>query len=169
MSNLFAYLRIKCRKYDSKYLFKDCYEEESRVMKTKPVNFLLALDIEPSPVNALPRLLEVFKKTGIPGTIFVTGQISKMVEPFLNVGWSIQTHTHPNLHPEFNGSYKLADYSYSSQLVMIQRDKETIEKTLNIKSIAFRAGKLSMNDPIQCCSQIRVRSIVAALSLMFST
>lgn len=115
-------------------------------MKTKPVHFLLTLDVEPSPVNALPRLLELFKKTGIPGTIFVTGQISKMVEPFLNVGWSIQTHTHPNIHPEFSGSYKLADYSYSSQLAMIQRDREMVEKSLNIKSIAFRAGKLSMND-----------------------
>jgi len=97
-------------------------------MKTKLIHFLLTLDVEPSPVNALPCLPKLFKKAGITGTIFVTGQISNVVEPFLDLGWSIQTHTHPNLHLEFNGSYRLADYSYSSQLAMIQRDKEMIEK-----------------------------------------
>jgi len=115
-------------------------------MKTKPVHFLLTLDVEPSPVNALPCLPELFKKAGITGTIFVTGQISNVVEPFLDLGWSIQTHTHPNLHPEFNGSQKLAHYSYPLQLAMIQRDKKTIEKVLNIKSDVFRAGKLSANN-----------------------
>ena len=115
-------------------------------MKTKSIHILLTLDVEPSPVNALPRLLKLFKKIGITGTIFVTGQISNMVKPFLDIGWSIQTHTPPNLHPEFNGSNKLADYPYSSQLAMIQRDKEIIEKKLNIRSIAFRAGKLSMSN-----------------------
>jgi len=115
-------------------------------MRTRLIHFLLTLDVEPSPVNVLPSLPKLFKKAGITGTIFVTGQISNVVEPFLDLGWSIQTHTHPNLHLEFNGSYRLADYSYSSQLAMIQRDKEMIEKNLNIKSNAFRAGKLSMNN-----------------------
>lgn len=118
-------------------------------MNERSTRFFLTLDIEPariSPTIYLPRLRKIFKKCGVTGTTFVTGQHSIMVGSLSDAGWSVQTHTHPNLHPEFNGSYKLADYPYSSQLAMIQRDKEMIEKKLNIRSIAFRAGKLSMNN-----------------------
>ncbi|MEM2169641.1 MAG: polysaccharide deacetylase family protein [Candidatus Bathyarchaeia archaeon] len=89
----------------------------------------------------------------IPLTLFVTGKTAlrerQTLKLFNLTHVEIGVHTHPAEHLNTTiatkDADKLASYTKEKQRLFISKDKEAVEKTLGIKAVMFRAGRLSKN------------------------
>jgi hypothetical protein len=125
------------------------------------MKLLLTVDVEPDyttgTVNPYEHLSTDFKRfllflreEGVPAVLFICGIVARNFRDLLQKyidSFEVGVHTHPEYHPEYKeGLKRLNMYPPEEQFQMIKRDYDIIYKNLNIKPIAFRAGKLAADD-----------------------
>jgi len=109
------------------------------------MKYLYTTDLE-EPVVFPEKALEEMKK--VPGVVFTTGKYCEYARPLLDIGWAIQVHTHPRFFGYEHDKLKhISDVGVLKSI--IEADRTAVEKTLNVKTTCFRAGKLSMNPIVE--------------------
>jgi hypothetical protein len=125
------------------------------------MKLLLTVDVEPdyttgtvNPYDHLStyfrRFLFFIKEEELPAVLFICGVIAHnfrdMLQEYIDL-FDVGVHTHPEYHPQYkDGLKRLNMYSPEEQFQMIKRDYDIIYKSLGVRPIAFRAGKLAADD-----------------------
>jgi peptidoglycan/xylan/chitin deacetylase (PgdA/CDA1 family) len=105
--------------------------------------------------RAIPQLLELLDAHNVKSIFFVTGEFCEynpgLVGDIADAGHELGVHTHPQLHPEFDGDHQndieagmLADYANPDIHAMIGRDYDMLRDT-GVETDQFRAGNLSLS------------------------
>jgi hypothetical protein len=125
------------------------------------MKLILTVDVEPdyttgtvNPYDHLStyfrRFLFFIKEEELPAVLFICGIVAHnfrdMLQGYVD-SFDVGVHTHPEYHPQYkDGLKRLNMYLPEEQFQMIKRDYDMIYKSLGVRPIAFRAGKLAADD-----------------------
>lgn len=95
--------------------------------------------------EGLPRLLELYRRLGVRGTFFVTGDIAIAFPdiPKMIVDWGHELGSHSYSHED---CYALDQLSLSQQITQVTKSKKLLEDISGKSVISFRAPALRVNE-----------------------